>query len=253
MTASFSKIFLQFMYFIGALIFIVGVVIVSFTAFVMMSQRTRDIGLMKAAGCPNNLIFGYFLTELLIMAFLSCLFGVLLGVLADFASASLLGNFGTQVPQTLVDVWLLVQVFLLFFVLAMIFGLKPVLDATKIEPAKTISPTQYFGLTKAPEFKAIKKSLVVKIASRSLFRRKSATIRIVLCLTVVFILATITITGGIIADQTTKNWVEKAVGRDTLLIGHREVCSQYKLLLSKFYENKAVPQFTYTDEKYLMP
>lgn len=253
LTTSFSKIFLQFMYFIGILIFIVGVVIVSFMAFVIMSQRTKDIGLMKAAGCPNNLIFGYFLTELLIIAFLSCLFGVLLGVLADFASTSLLGNFGMQISQTSFDIWLPLQVFLLFFALTIIFGLKPVLDATKIEPAKAISSTQYFGLTKAPEFKAIKKGLVVKIASRSLFRRKSATVRIVLCLTVVFILTTITIAGGIIADQTTKNWVEKAVGRDMLLIGHREVCNQYKLLLSKFYENKAVLQFNYTNERYVVP
>jgi ABC-type antimicrobial peptide transport system permease subunit len=27
----------------------------------MMSQRVRDIGLMKASGCPNDLIFGYFM------------------------------------------------------------------------------------------------------------------------------------------------------------------------------------------------
>jgi ABC-type lipoprotein release transport system permease subunit len=66
-------------------------------------------------------------------------------------------------------------------------------------------------------------------------------------------LSTVTIAGGIIADQTTRNWVGKAVGRDILLIGHREVCDQYKLLLSKFSENKAVPQFNYTDEQYLMP
>ena len=253
LTVSFSKIFLQFMYFIGVLIFIVGVVIVSFMAFVMMSQRVRDVGLMKAAGCPNDLIFGYFLTELLIVAFLGCFFGVFLGVLADFASASLLGSFGMQAPQTSIDVWLLLQVFLLFFALVMIFGLKPILDATKIEPAKAISPTQYFGLTKAPEFRAIKKGLVIKIASRGLFRRKSATIRIVLCLAVVFILTTITIAGGIIADQTTKNWVEKAVGRDILLIAHHDVCSQYKLLLSKFYETDEIPQFDYANEGYLIP
>jgi len=253
LTVSFSKIFLQFMYFIGVLIFIVGVVIVSFMAFVMMSQRVRDVGLMKAAGCPNDLIFGYFLTELLIVAFLGCFFGVFLGVLADFASASLLGSFGMQAPQTSIDVWLLLQVFLLFFALVMIFGLKPILDATKIEPAKAISPTQYFGLTKAPEFRAIKKGLVIKIASRGLFRRKSATIRIVLCLAVVFILTTITIAGGIIADQTTKNWVEKAVGRDILLIAHHDVCSQYKLLLSKFYETDEIPQFDYANGEYLIP
>jgi ABC-type antimicrobial peptide transport system permease subunit len=252
LTASFSKMFLQFIYFADVLIFIVGVVIASFVAFVMMHQRVRDIGLMKAVGCPNDLIFGYFLTELLIIAFLSCLLGVFLGVLVDFVSMGLLSNFGMHIPQTSMDAWLIIQFFLLFFALIVIFGLKPILDATKTEPARAISPTQYFGLTEEPKFKPVPKASIVTIASRSLFRRKSATIRIVLCLTAVFILTTVTIAGGIIANQTTRNWVEKAIGTDMLIIAHNEVCSQYKLLLSKFYENKIIPQFNYADERYFI-
>jgi ABC-type antimicrobial peptide transport system permease subunit len=63
----------------------------------------------------------------------------------------------------------------------------------------------------------------------------------------------VAVAGGIIADQTTKSWVEKAVGKNIVLIAHREMCSQYKLLLSKFYENKEIAAFNYTESKYLIP
>jgi len=253
LTSSFLTVFFSFIMFIAFLIFIVGAIIVSFMVFVMMSQRVKDIGLMKAAGCPNDLIFGYFMTEILIVVVISCFLGVILGILADFASTSLLSSFGFQISQASIDFWLVVLVFLIFFVLALIFGAKPILDTAKVEPAKAISPTYHFGLGKEPGFKATSKvGLTTKIALRSLFRRKSATIRIILCLTSVFILTTVGIAGGIIADQTTKSWIEKATGRDVVLIAHQEMCNQYVLLLSKFYEAKEDSNFNYTNESYLI-
>jgi len=88
---------------------------------------------------------------------------------------------------------------------------------------------------------------------RSLFRRKSATIRIVVCLTAVFILVTVAVAGGIIAEQTTRSWVEKAVGRDIILIAHRQMCTEYNLLLSKFCETREDSQLNYTDKRYSIP
>ncbi|MBX5328689.1 MAG: FtsX-like permease family protein [Candidatus Bathyarchaeota archaeon] len=254
LTAGFSTIFTPFLIFVGVLVFVVGAVIASFMVFVMMSQRVRDIGLMKATGCPNELIFGYFMTEILIVTVASCVLGIALGVVADLVSTSLLGTFGLHVPQAPITFWLILLVFAIFLFFGLIFGAKPVLDTTKIESAKAISPAYYFGLGKESSFKAVSKSnLTFKIAMRSLFRRKSATIRIILCLSTVFILVTVAVAGGIIANQTTRNWVEKAIGRDVILIAHQDMCSQYALLLSKFYEAKEEPSLNYTDEKYLIP
>lgn len=224
---------------------------ISFIIFVTMAQRVRDIGLMKAAGCPSELIFGYFMTELLIVTFVSCLLGVILGVLVDFASTSLFSSLHLPIPQKPINFWLVLLVFVLFFISAVVFGAKPILDAAKVEPAKAISPVFYFGLSEKPVFKVVSKSgLAYRIALRSLFRRKSATIRVILCLTAVSLLATVAVAGGIIADKTTKSWVEKAVGKDIILIGHQDMCNQYKLLLLKFYEAHVEVPFNYTDEKY---
>jgi len=253
LTAGFSTSFFRFIIFTGLLIFVVGAVIMSFMVFVMMSQRVRDIGLMKAVGCPNDLIFGYFMTELLVVTLIGCSLGVFLGILADFASTSLVNSFGFQISQKPINFWLVLLVFGLFFALALIFGAKTILDTTKVQPAKALSPSYYFGVSKEPGFRVTSKSgLTTKIALRSLFRHKSATMRIIICLTAVFLLATVGIAGGIIADQTTKSWIEKAVGRDIVLIAHQEMCSQYKLLLSRFYETKE-STINYTDEKYLIP
>jgi putative ABC transport system permease protein len=254
LTTGFSSVFTPFIVFLGILVFVVGVVMVSFMVFLMMSQRVRDIGLMKAAGCPNDMVFGYFMNELLIVTLVGCLLGVVLGMIADFALASVFAGFGFQIPQKAANPWLAILVFAVFFGLALIFGAKPIIDTTKIEPIKALSPAHYAGLSKEPGFTAMSRSgLTVRMALRSLFRRKSATIRIVLCLSTVFTLVTVTVAGGIIADQTTKSWVERAIGRDTVLVAHRNMTTQYRMLLSKFYETTSDSQFNYTDEKYLIP
>lgn len=254
MTAGFSSIFSPFIVFLAFLIFIVGVVIISFMVFVMMSQRVKDIGLMKAAGCPNNLVFGYFMTELLIVTFAGCFLGAIFGIVADIASISLFQPIGFEVSQKPPNLWIVVMIFVLFFILALASGTKPVLDAAKIEPAKAFSPIHHLGLAKQPGFRVVSKSgLTFRIAMRNLSRRASVTIRIVTCLSIVFLLVTVTVAGGIIANQTTRSWVEKALGKDIVLIAHRDICSRYRLLQSKFYEAKESPQFNYTEGRYLVP
>jgi ABC-type antimicrobial peptide transport system permease subunit len=251
LTTGFSIVLFQFMIFIAVLILVVGAVMISFTVFIMMSQRIRDIGLMKAVGCPNDLVFGLFITELLIVVFVGCFLGVVLGILADFASISIFSSMGFQVLQRPVDFWVILVVFALYLALALGFGAKPILDATKITPVKALSPVHYFGLGKEAGLRVVSKSgLTMKIALRSLYRHKSAATRIILCLIAVFTLATIGIAGGLIADQTTKSWVENAIGRDVILIAHHDVSRQYVFLLSKFYGAEENSPINYTDQKY---
>jgi ABC-type antimicrobial peptide transport system permease subunit len=254
LSAGFSSVFSRFVLFLGILIFIVGAVIVSFVSFLMMSQRTKDIGLTKAAGCPNERILYYFRTELLMVTFLGCFFGVIFGILADFILINFFSISGVQLQHVSINLWFVFLVFLAFFFIGIIVGGKPIYDANKVEPAKALSPTYYHGLNKGPGFKAISKSrFTTRIALRNLYRHKSATIRIILCLTLVFVLVTVAVAGGIIADQTSKNWVERAVGSNEVLIANQEVCNQYELLLSKFYVVNQSSGFNYTQGNYLIP
>jgi ABC-type antimicrobial peptide transport system permease subunit len=253
MTTGFSATFSGFVLIIGILTFIIGGVIVSFIAFVMMSQRVKDIALMKATGCPNDLIFAHFTTELLIVTFSSGFLGIILGIAATFASNSLFSS-SLQLTQQPINPWLVLLVFAFFLILMLAFGIKPILDTTRLEPAKAISPTHHLGLVDQPGFKAISKSSYsMKMAVRNLFRHRSASIRILTCLATVFILVTIAVGGGIIANQTSKSWVERAIGSNEVLIANKEVCNQYELLLSKFYAANQSSAFNYTQENYLIP
>jgi len=246
LTPGLSVVFSQFTLFVGVLIFTVGAVVISFIVFLMMAQRTRDFGLIKAAGCPNGLVFSYFLTELLTVTAVCCILGVALGFAADTLVANL---SGFQVYQKPPNLWFAVLVFVVYFVLALVFGIKPILDAARLSPLKALSPMQYFGLDSGSGHKALSRSgLTFRIATRSLVRRKSTTVRVVLLLSIVFVLLTVSVAGGIIANDTTRDWVEKAAGKGTIVIAQERMAAQYKLLLSKFIGASETGEFDYTDD-----
>ncbi len=249
LTLGLSAIFGQFLLFIGALIFVVGAVLTSFIVFLMMAQRTRDFGLIKAAGCPNSLAAGYFMTELLTVTVLGCVLGVVFGFLADFAASNLVFG-GYQLPNW----WFAPIVFVAFFVLALVFGLQPLLKASRMSAIAALSPVTYYGTTISGKHKALSHSaLTWRIASRSLVRRQSATIRIVFLLSIVFILLTVSVAGGIIAKDTTAAWMQNTIDKDTLTIAHSTMGTQYSLLLSKFSGAKETGTFDYSDQNLAVP
>jgi ABC-type antimicrobial peptide transport system permease subunit len=251
LTLGLSAVFSQFILFVAVLIFAVGAVITSFIVFLMMKQRTRDFGLIKAAGCPSSLVFGYFMTELLIVTVAGCVLGVVFGFTADFAVTNVLRFQAYQKPPNL---WLVPLVFAVFFILALVFGTKPILDAVKVSPVKALSPVQYFGLGTGGKLKPLSRTgITLRIASRSLFRRGSASVRIIVLLSIVFILLTVSISGSIIANDTTKKWVENAVGQNIIVVAHQDMAAQYRLLLSKLFAHNESSYFNYTDKRLAVP
>ena len=142
-----------------------------------MAQRTRDFGLIKAAGCPNSLVAGYFMTELLGTTTAGCVLGIILGFLMDYGVADAVFS-----AYKLPNFWFAPLVFVVFFVLAFIFGICPIFKASKMSPAKAISPVNYYGLTTTNKHQALSRSGITwRIVSRSLLRRQSATFRVLFC------------------------------------------------------------------------
>jgi ABC-type antimicrobial peptide transport system permease subunit len=250
LTLGLTSIFSQFSLFVGALIFVIGAVLTSFIVFLMMAQRTRDFGLIKAAGCPNSLVAGYFITELLTVTLVGCILGTAFGFLADFLVANLVFS-GYVVP----NFWFVPMVFFIFSILALFFGLRPILKASRMSPIDALSPVNYFGLTEgAPKHKSLsRRGITWRIALRSLYRRQSASLRIVFLLSIVFILLTISIAGGIIANNTTTSWVSQAVDKDAIVIADSTMINQYKRLLSDFSKPQESLDFNYSDPKLAVP
>jgi ABC-type antimicrobial peptide transport system permease subunit len=250
LTMGINSLFSQFILFIGMLIFAVGAVLTSFIAFFMMAQRTRDFGLIKAAGCPNNLVAGYFMTELLTITVAGCCLGIIVGFLMDYGIANYVFS-----SYKLPNLWLGPIVFIVFFVLALIFGLWPILKASRMSPVKALSPVTYHGLTTTTtKHKPLSKSGITwSIVGRSLVRRQSATFRIVILLSIVFILLTVCIAGGVIASGTTEAWIQDSLGKNTVAIGTSSMGSQYEQLLSKFSGAKTTGSFNYFDPNLAIP
>jgi len=248
LTAGLTNTLNQFLLFVGILIFAVGAVLTSFIAFLMMAQRTRDFGLIKAAGCPNSLVAGYFMTELLTTILAGCVFGLILGVLLDYAAANIVFS-----AYRLPNFWFAPLVFGVFFVLSLIFGVLPLLKASKMSPVKALSPVDY-SLTPEKKHKSIsRQGLTLRISLRSLYRRQSASLRIIILLSIVFILLTVSVAGGIIASGTTASWVQQTTGKNTIAIATNSMGNQYELLLSKFSGASETGVFNYSNSTLAIP
>jgi len=251
LTSGFSNIFSRFILVVGLLNILAGALITSFLVHLTMSERVRDIGVMKAAGCLNGSILGYFITELSILVFLSCIAGTIFGIGAYYVFINLLNVLGFSVSQAL-SLWAVLLIFLILILVSHIFGALPIIKAAKVKPAEALSPLYSLGTTfELGRSIPSKLGFTFKVAYRSLVRRKSATVQAIICLAVVLTLTTVTIAGGMIANQTTTNYVERAIGRDVVLVGHPNLTERYVNLLSQFFEGKEMESIDYLDPHFL--
>ena len=249
LTVGLNAVFSQFILFIGVLIFVIGAVLTSFVVFLMLSQRTHDFGLIKAAGCPNSLVAGYFMTELLAVTFAGCILGILFGFVMDFAAANLVFS-----AYTMPNFWFAPLVFVAFFVLSLFFGLRPILKAANMSAIDALSPVKYYGLTGETKHKPLsRRAITLRIALRSLYRRQSASLRIVFLLSIVFILLTVSIAGGTIASATTISSIQTPIGKDTIAIAHSTMLTEYRTQLLKFSKTQENTAFNYSDPKLAVP
>ena len=217
-----------------------------------MSGRMRDIGVMKASGCLGGSIFAYFFTELSLIVFLSTTAGVILGVTSYYFSTFFLNSAGFSVSQNL-NVGAIIVVLVISIIFSHIFGALPIRKAAKAKPTEAMSPIYELGTTAGLGKRVPSKlGFTFKVAYRNLVRRKSATIQAIICLTVVLTLTTVTIVGGMTANQTTTSYVERAIGRNIVVVGHPTMTERYVSLLSRFFEEKEMNQIDYLSLEFLI-
>jgi len=241
LTMGFAYMFTLFIIVMVLLSFLAGVLITSFLMTVAMAERTRDVGIMKSTGCLTDMIFGYFAAELLIMVLTSCVIGTFVGVFMSTSFTNLLNTVGFSVKQRPLDAWIIFLIFLAFVLVSFFFGSRTIGKAIAVKPGEALSSHHSLGLSlRSKGFFSPKFGFTLKVASRNLMRRKTATRRAIICLSVVLTLITVALAGGFIAKQTTQSYVERAIGRDIVLIGHSSVSRQYADLLSKFFETKTI-------------
>lgn len=111
---------------IGAAIGLMNIMLVS------VSERTKEVGLIKAIGGKSKMVRRQFLLEAMIISVLGAIFGIFLGILVG-NMFSLVLNTGFVVPWN----WVLYGI-IICSVVGLLAGLYPALKAGKLNPIEAL-------------------------------------------------------------------------------------------------------------------
>ena len=251
LTVGLSIVLSRFTLIVVILNSLAGVLVTSFLVSIMTSERIQDIGIMKAVGCLTDMVFAFFTAELSLITIAGCILGTIFGVIANSISVSLMNAIGFYIQPKPLNIWTIISVFILFASLTHILGIWQIIKTIRIKPVDALSQTFTLGTTRrSGQWIPSRLGLTFKIALRSLARRRSQTVQMILCLSMIITLMTLSIFGGIVAKETTQSYIERAIGRSVVLIAEAEMAEQYASLLSRFFEPKEARPIDYLDQDY---
>ncbi len=129
--------------FVTVIMAIGGVFGVMNTMFAAISQRIKDIGVLRLLGYARRHILVSFLLESLVIALVGGLLGCALGSLADGVTASSMvtghsGGGKFVVMELAVDAWVWAVGIFLTLVMGVIGGLAPALSAMRLRPLEAL-------------------------------------------------------------------------------------------------------------------
>jgi len=101
---------------------------------VSVSERTEEVGLLKALGAGRRQILGLFLTEAVLLSLAGALVGLLLGWALVRGIVTLYPAFPAAPP-----LWAIVSVVLLSITMGALFGVLPARRATRLDPVAALA------------------------------------------------------------------------------------------------------------------
>lgn len=239
LSVGFSVIFSRFLFIVVLLSCIAGVSVVYFLMSQATSERTRDIGIMKAVGCLTDAVFKHFAAELLVLVMAGCLAGSLSGICLYFVSTGIMNCLGFNLSTSIFDPLMVLLIFSAFAAFSFVLGLRLTARAARIKPTDALAQTSDMTEARQSNLGAsflLGRGLSVRIAFRTLNRRWSMTARSVMCLGVVMVLMTVIVVGGVVAEETMVSYVQRAVGANVVLVAKAEVAERYVSLLERFLQ-----------------
>ena len=119
---------------IAAVSLLVAGVLIMNVMLVAVSQRTQEIGLLKALGARRRQILGLFLAEAIYLALLGALVGVLAGYSVLLAIGEFYPEFTFHPPA-----WAVAGAVVLAVVCGMVFGILPARRAAGLDPVAALA------------------------------------------------------------------------------------------------------------------
>jgi ABC-type lipoprotein release transport system permease subunit len=237
------------------LIIIVGAVSTSYLVSSMLNQRMRDIGVIKAAGSLPRRLFSYVFAEGMLIVTASCLVGAIVALVIYIAwswpSVDLFGQVG---PVREAGATIFVAVPLASFFLSYAAARYEVAKILKLNTVNAMT-SQLSGL----DLTTLGKPLTIKrlgsafnLATRNVSRDRELNrnlVRISVCI----FLSVVVLTGALISADTSRDYVQRAMPANTLLVANSAVYNQYVKLGTAFSSTSPIPAFDYTNNTFIIP
>ncbi|QCC51496.1 ABC transporter permease [Halapricum salinum] len=113
---------------IAAISLLVGAIGIANIMLVSVTERTREIGIMKAVGAQRRDVLGLFIVEAVILGLLGAILGTLLGLGAGYAGAQFIG-IPWVFPSTYAAIAIVVGI-----LVGVLAGLYPAWNASRTDP-----------------------------------------------------------------------------------------------------------------------
>ncbi len=119
---------------IAAISLAVAGILIMNVMLVAVSQRTAEIGLLKALGAPQRQIMQLFLMESALLSLLGAVIGILVAFIAVMAMDQLLPQFTLQI-----SIWALLAAVGVALLTGLLFGVLPARQAAQLDPVLALS------------------------------------------------------------------------------------------------------------------
>src|SRR5713226_7808371 len=236
------------------LIGIVGLLSTSYLVSSMVSQRMRDIGVIKAAGALPGRLLSYVTFEAFLVIFSSCLVGGLSALLIfaswSWPSVSLFKQVG-PVPNAGATVLIVVPMisFLLSYVVAS-FRVRRIVGSSSVNAISK----QLYNL----DLKSLGKPLRIKrlgsafnLATRNVSRDRGFN-RTILSVGICVFLSTVVLSGALVSADTSASYVVRAMPPRILIVANSNIYNQYVSLGKLFSRTAPIPSINYLNQSYII-
>jgi len=112
---------------------VAGILIMN-VMLIAVSQRTTEIGLLKAIGARGTHILGLFLAESAILSLIGAGFGLILAFLGNWGLAHAFPRFPITAP-----IWAMVAAVSVALLTGLVFGVLPARRAARLDPVQALS------------------------------------------------------------------------------------------------------------------
>jgi putative ABC transport system permease protein len=112
---------------------VAGILIMN-VMLIAVSQRTSEVGLLKAIGAPDTQIHRIFLAESAVLSLVGAGFGVILALIGTWGIRRIFPKFPFMIP-----IWALGAAVFVALVTGLVFGVLPAKRAAKLDPVEALS------------------------------------------------------------------------------------------------------------------